>query len=563
MRIKTKLIGTLVILIVALMSIGTYQFVTSSKIQEKTKEMLEIEQMRVTLKSIQYRLTGISNDERAFLLTGKAEYPQEIKKKAMDITTYLTQLNTLSASLSEDNQGIEEIKKQYQAYITASEHMISTYNHGDKTQAAQIHFQEERTIRKKGLDPAVDNLVKTTEKQTQEHLLTLQTIESNQRILLGSVISVLIVSGLMIGFVILRSIIQPLYVLRDRLSEIAEGGADLSQRIVLNRRDELGDVAASFNKMVSNLQHLIQQFEQNAKLVASTSQEVAASVEQTNQATEQITLAVQEIATGLDRQVDDADQAVRTVSDISQAIKEATHSIETVAEITLSAEEKSSSGTNLVQQTLTQLHQMQQSVQATAGVINGLGEKAEEITTIIGIMSEIAAQTNLLALNAAIEAARAGEHGKGFSIVADEVRKLAEQSSTAADQIQSVIQGIQNETKHAIASMHTGTQAVETGLHMAEQTGSAFHSIADTINKIKSCTNDVVVLMTQVSEYSQTMLPQITEISHLSEESSGMNQQVVAATEEQTASMEEITASVSQLHHMSQELHRLTHQFKF
>ncbi len=121
-----------------------------------------------------------------------------------------------------------------------------------------------------------------------------------------------------------------------------------------------------------------------------------------------------------------------------------------------------------------------EAVESTARVVQTLGDRSEQIGTIVDLITNIAAQTNLLALNAAIEAARAGEHGRGFAVVAEEVRKLADQSRKAADQIANLIKDIRKETDTVVRSMESGNRevqaamvSVEAALHAIEGQGGA------------------------------------------------------------------------------------------
>ena len=117
----------------------------------------------------------------------------------------------------------------------------------------------------------------------------------------------------------------------------------------------------------------------------------------------------------------------------------------------------------------------------TATVIRHLEDQSKEIGKIIEVITGISDQTNLLALNAAIEAARAGEHGKGFAVVADEVRKLAEQSKESADQITTLVQEIQEHTDHAVTVMGKGTNEVELGITVVQDTGEGFKRILQSL----------------------------------------------------------------------------------
>ncbi|GCL72778.1 methyl-accepting chemotaxis protein [Paenibacillus naphthalenovorans] len=367
--------------------------------------------------------------------------------------------------------------------------------------------------------------------------------------------------AVLIGVYITRIIKKPILTIAASAKEISSGiltGDDIK----VKNRDEIADLANSFNQMKMNLRHLIGQVSNNAKQVSATSHDLFESAEQTSKATEQISIAIQEVALGSEKQVHSAAEANQAAAEILRGMNQAALSIQSVADLTTTANEKATAGNKVVTQAMEQMNVMQRSVGHTAEVMNALGEKSKEIGHIVQLITEISNQTNLLALNAAIEAARAGEHGRGFAVVADEVRKLAEQSGDAAGQIRQLIGEVQAEADKAVQSMDEGANVILEGIQMVHQSGEAFRDIVKAIEQVAAESQEVSAIIEQVNSSSQSMAEMMEGVAHIAEQSAGNTQNVAASAEEQNASMEEISASAESLSKMAQDLQEMISKFK-
>lgn len=339
----------------------------------------------------------------------------------------------------------------------------------------------------------------------------------------------------------------------DTLSEIISQG-DLSQNIEVTSDDEIGHMYKNLNNMTFKLKDVLGSITQNLDTLVATSEELTASADQTQMASEKIAISMQELAEGSDEQFESSNSAVKVVEDISLKMQSISVNIEEVTNTSLLAAKTANSGEAVITKVKEQITDIDKKVALSSNIVNTLGEKSTSIGDIVSMITSISEQTNLLALNAAIEAARAGEQGRGFAVVADEVRKLAEQSGNAAEQIASLITEIQSEIKNAISMMKDGTDSVREGIVIVDEAKKSFDNINGAVIQVSDKAQNVSQLIIDIYGSTKNMVAAIEKISKISQDSTANTQNVAASAEEQSALMKEVALAAEGLSNMAVEL---------
>lgn len=373
-----------------------------------------------------------------------------------------------------------------------------------------------------------------------------------QRVIL-IISGIAIITGVAIALIINRSISKPVLLVSAAAEQIAAGNLTIEDVKVTNK-DEIGELASSFNEMKGNLRNLIKTVNVATEQVASSSEELMASAEQTNSATTQVVTAIQEVAGGAEMQNNYVEESSKGVKVMAVGTKKVALTTSAVSESALEAAKQANIGSEYLNKVIEQMKSISTSTNESNEVVKKLNDRSNEIGKIIEVITGIADQTNLLALNAAIESARAGEHGKGFAVVADEVKKLAEQSRQSANQIANLIQAIQDDTVHVVDTMNHGTIEVTEGLKLVEETGKTFDSILESIETVSSEIQEASAVSEEMAASVDQVSAAIEQVTRIAEGSVTSTAEIASASEEQLASMEEITASASSLARMAEEL---------
>lgn len=342
---------------------------------------------------------------------------------------------------------------------------------------------------------------------------------------------------------------------------IANGDLEVP-RIEITSGDEVGILADSFNKMVSNLRMLIGKIVESSSEVARSADLLQNVAEQTAQVSQQIAASMQDVSNGAYQQSTQTHQTIQAVNELLAGNEKVLANAQQVLSAAEKATTAAATGNTKINELLAQITVIEEKINSIQAVTEVLKKHTDDIGVILEVINQISSQTNLLSLNAAIEAARAGDYGRGFAVVADEVRKLADDTGNQVENIANILEAIQIQAYRFAEEMAVGVQEVKAGTSVAEEALVAFKNIVSTneeVNaQIKAINQELERMKTEIRKVEEDSL----SIATIAEQSLQRSQEVAASTEEQVASLEEALNSASVLSRMALELQNMVKQFK-
>lgn len=364
--------------------------------------------------------------------------------------------------------------------------------------------------------------------------------------IIGGVVVFVIVGA--ISLLIATRITRPLLIVTHELKDIAQGQGDLTSRLEVHTKDEIGELAKWFNMFLEKMQLMIQDIARSAgelstssTSLSTTASEMAGGAEEMSNQSSTVAAAAEELTNNITSMAGSTHEMSTNVKTVASAVEEMTASI---TEVARSSQEAASVAQNAAQL-----------AHASDAKIGELGSAANDIGKVIDEIQDIAEQTNLLALNATIEAARAGDAGKGFAVVATEVKELAKQTAAATEDIRKRIVGIQNSTAEAVNSIHEISTVIA-------NVDNVSRTIASAVEEQSITTKEIARNIAQTSTAAETVAKGVAESATVTKEIA-KNISEVSTAAKQTAMGATVTQDASsKLQNVAGQLNTMVGQFQ-
>ncbi|MDR6713796.1 methyl-accepting chemotaxis protein [Pseudomonas hunanensis] len=353
---------------------------------------------------------------------------------------------------------------------------------------------------------------------------------SVERLIVATLLALLL--GIGAAWVITRLIVLPLKQALESAGRVADG--DLSHDLQVTRRDELGMLQSSMQRMTLNLRELMGGLRDGVVQIASAAEQLSAVTEQTSAGVNSQKVETDQVATAMN-------EMVTTVQDVARNAEQASNAA-------VDAAQQARESDNVVTQAIAQISHLDVEVGHSTTAMAELKRESDKIGTVLDVIKSVAQQTNLLALNAAIEAARAGEAGRGFAVVADEVRSLAQRTQVSTEEIEALIGGLHRGTQEVADSLEKSRELTTNSVELTRRAGTSLMSISRSVATIESMNVQIATASEQQSAVAEEINRSVLSVREVSEHT--------AAASEQTA------ASSVELARLGQHLQSLVGKFK-
>ena len=492
----------------------------------------------------------IQDDVRGYMLFKDDKY---LESRTENVNRFDELYQELSAILNTGKHKalLEDLEGARTKYLNLQDEIVLNVQEGKDRKATELG-RASANVGALVLENA--DIIKADQFQEQKKTRNeLETFMMGTIIFVIGIIIFATLMGIVISTFISRGISRPVRVVTDGLNEIASGNLTIDLLKVKNK-DEIGDMAAAFNKMGTDVANMVRKINVSATQLAIQSEELSASSEESLASSEMVAKTAENQLMGSEKQQGIIEQSSSSMEELSLGVAEIANNNEEMLQSTETVSKLVTTGSSVVGEVSVQMSTIHTTIQESSIIMEEMAQHSNEIQKITTLITSIAEQTNLLALNAAIEAARAGEYGKGFAVVAEEVRKLAEQSKTSATEIGTMVSMIQNASKRAITSITAGSERVDIGIAATEQSRLVFEEIQNAVGDVATKVETVSAAIEEIQAMADEVSHGAGEIAQLSGEAAASAGDTSAATEEQLAVNEEISSSAQALAKLAEDL---------
>lgn len=422
-------------------------------------------------------------------------------------------LQHLGVLLHDDSELSQEVTKLSEQYKKITATLIGNDQALFETKQKQLQETVALAGIQKQLTASMNAVMQQLGVLSTKAVTIRKSVDASSASVASGAIKQMIVGGVIIatlmlavGIMLMARIITPLNFISQRMDEIANGDGDLTARISMARKDEIGVLADRFNTFVELIQQLVHR--------------TSMASDHVSRATEQAASKTESMTQGLERQKGEIDMVVSAVHEMAMSLEEVARNVSATSDSATQVDDIAQQGQQKVDNVIEKIREVADHVERGTRVVERLDEDSKAIGAVLEVISQISDQTNLLALNAAIEAARAGESGRGFAVVADEVRDLARQTHESTANIQAIIEKLQTNATAATDAIRQGFRVSQAAVEQADTAGQALSQVTTAVTDIRSMAEQVAVNTEQQSAVANEINRHMSSISGVSDQTS-------------------------------------------
>lgn len=561
MKISTKL-GAMILLII--INTGILMFFTLSSLNnisakvdehqtENTPLMITTLSLQKDIVQIQQWLTDISATR------GKSGLDDGFDEAAKFYESAKNNINKLE-ELGGDGQTLSSISQNLDDYYKMGIDMANAYIK-DGTDAGNLYMEKFDPYAVE-MEESVDGFVELAETNFNDGSMKIKSSIKALYIRSLLIFGIVTIISIIIFFVIQNLIIKKIHMFTKVLKDISEGNGDLTKRVEIKSKDEIGTMAKYFNTFAATVHSIVVSVKGLSKDVSTSSEELTVNSQQSATTAEEVAQVIDEIAKTAMNQAAITTEGSEKLMELGNLLEEDSSNIGILTEASKKVNELIKEGLVVIDRLSMITKEGNIASKSVYDNIMKTNENSNKISEASNIITSISEQTKLLALNAAIEAARAGEHGKGFAVVAEEIRKLSIQSTESTKIIDSMVKTLQKNSNNAVETMLEVENIYNEQIKNVNNADSKYKEIAEALKE----SNDAVLIINEAEKQIEYMKNQVLgtmeTLSSVAEVNSAGSEEASASIEQQTASIEEIANSSRNLSQMFLELQELIEKFK-